>query len=68
LKQYHQFTSSFSVSSDEDLALPQSRLYHHPKALTEEEEKSLNAFDQTEFLYPYKKVKGKYEHLNAIKD
>ncbi len=68
LKQYHQFTSTFSTTSDEDLALPHSRLYHHPKALSEEEEKSLQAFDYSEFLYPYKKVKGTYGYLNAIKD
>ena len=43
-------------------------MYHHPKALSEEEEKSLQAFDQSEFLYPYKKVKGEYEYLNNIKN
>jgi hypothetical protein len=43
-------------------------MFSQVKALTEEEEKSLTAFDFSEFQYPYKRVKGNYSHLANIKD
>jgi len=49
--------------------VPQNPLLTNAKRpLSTEEEKSLSAFDFTEFQYPYKKVKGNYSHLGQIKD
>jgi len=52
----------------DELVTPQNRMFAHGKALSEEEEKGLAAFDFTEFQYPYKRVKGIYGHLATIKD
>lgn len=66
LKHFHQFTGTFNAG--DELVTPQNRMFAHGKALSEEEEKGLAAFDFTEFQYPYKKVKGNYSHLAIIKD
>lgn len=69
LKQFHQFTESFnSQASEEDLQAPKSRMFHQSKPLSEEEERSKQKYDLNEFIFPYKKVKGNYQHLDLIED
>jgi hypothetical protein len=47
LKHFHQFTGTFNAG--DELVTPQNRMFAHGKALSEEEEKGLAAFDFTEF-------------------
>ncbi len=66
LKQFHQFTETLNPSQAEQLAVPQSRMFSQVRPLSEEEEKSLKTFDFTEFLYPYKKVRGGFSFLRQL--
>eukprot|EP00347_Sterkiella_histriomuscorum_P012748 403367374 len=65
LKQFHSFTESFNPNTDE-LEIPKSRIFSQSKNLSAEEEASMSKYDLSEFLFPYKKVKGIYKYLEDL--
>ena len=43
-----------------------SRMFSQAKTLSDEEEKTMAKYDLSQFLYPFKKLKGDFSYLHKV--